>query len=542
MQTAVCLGACSLPGLLRGLAWLVPWALLSACGGGSSSSDSNRTTSVTLTGVFQKGPYQTTASVTVQPLNASGAAEGALIPGLTVQGNLGYYQLGLVPVDATTTLDTRVSIGVTYLLSAEGAFYDEWTGQTAIGTLSAVINIAADELGTSEVVVRNVNLLTHLAAPRVRAHMAAGMSVAEALRLAREDLLQALPSAVSRNFMASARAFHALSLSDHTQPNDMENAALLSLSTLIGGFAESRGTAVSAEVANLTGDSQSQTLTDLAAYAQGINCEQLLLKGAALYALYYSEAATTLQGGAGLVRLDDLPSMIDLFDDAASPELCNPATVIDALNPAIYQLEFTGSWTTGSGENAYPDGGHFTSLIGATHSSVFSIWEEGQPASPPFALVAEQGMNDTLGTQVIAPAVADKDAGTELEAPLTMAAGGTAVTTTQFIATNRHPLVSIATRLSHSPDWFIGLDSFRLQDDEGNWQDDLAMPLHAFDAGTKEGDAFDAADAMHADSMSPGMITSVTTGPLGMTQMDMKPLAQIRFRRIPFPATPTSSQ
>ena len=61
---------------------------------------------------------------------------------------------------------------------------------------------------------------------------------------------------------------------------------------------------------------------------------------------------------------------------------------------------------------------------------------------------------------------------------------------TNFEISRDYPLVSIVSMLAPSPDWFVGVDSLSLLDDEGQWRDEIVIPLFLFDAGTDSGPTY----------------------------------------------------
>ena len=57
-----------------------------------------------------------------------------------------------------------------------------------------------------------------------------------------------------------------------------------------------------------------------------------------------------------------------------------------------------------------------------------------------------------------------------------------------------HHLVSVASMLAPSPDWFVGLSSFSLLKD-GSWIDNITLDIRVYDAGTEQGDGFSRGNA-----------------------------------------------
>ena len=53
-----------------------------------------------------------------------------------------------------------------------------------------------------------------------------------------------------------------------------------------------------------------------------------------------------------------------------------------------------------------------------------------------------------------------------------------------------YSMLSIISMIAPSPDWFVGVDSLNLCENDGKWKDDLSVNLVAWDAGTDSGTKF----------------------------------------------------
>lgn len=199
---------------------LLGFIFLAACGGGGGGGDGRGTppttpptgsNSVTLSGYAQKGPFVSGSNVDVLSLSSTGAIGGPLTSA-TTSGSLGRFQ---------------VTVGENQLafVEASGQFLDESNGSVSSSTLSLT---AVVQVGTAATQSANINLLTHLAAPRIRELLRGGAVFSTAESQARDDVLAALTNIVAP---AAATSFKSMSLFSASQ-GDVNSAYLVTLSAL----------------------------------------------------------------------------------------------------------------------------------------------------------------------------------------------------------------------------------------------------------------------------------------------------------------------
>lgn len=58
---------------------------------------------------------------------------------------------------------------------------------------------------------------------------------------------------------------------------------------------------------------------------------------------------------------------------------------------AVYNLTFLGMWNKNDHPTDFPDGAHFSPIIGASHDSNYKMWGPGIKASEGIKTVAETG-------------------------------------------------------------------------------------------------------------------------------------------------------
>lgn len=158
---------------------------------------------------------------------------------------------------------------------------------------------------------------------------------------------------------------------------------------------------------------------------------------------------------------------------------------------AFYRVEIQAHWSADVHGSAYIASAHFSPLVGMIHSADASMWEPGGIASYGIERMAEAGNSNEL------KAVADAfvAAGTASERLV-----GRGLEEDGFYAWNRwfstqHPLFTIVTMVAPSPDWFMGTHGLSLLDDDGEWIQELVVPLEVYDSGTDSGTTFTAPNA-----------------------------------------------
>jgi hypothetical protein len=191
--------------------WL-PLALL-ACTAPSETS---------LSGAAQKGPYLSGATVVAYELD----------PGVQQTGRS--YTTTVTTDDGSWAIDGAALSGGAVLLTADGFYLDETTGQRSSGRLALRTYAPVGDTA-------HVTVLGHLAAPRVEVLVAGGADVTAALDQADADVLAALS-------LPGGASGHGTTLLD----DDAAGATLLLLSSLVQHGLDVAG--VTEALARLAGD------------------------------------------------------------------------------------------------------------------------------------------------------------------------------------------------------------------------------------------------------------------------------------------------
>lgn len=194
---------------------------------------------------------------------------------------------------------------------------------------------------------------------------------------------------------------------------------------------------------------------------------------------------------------------------------------------ARYRVSFLAFWSGGTHPGNFPRGAHFTDFEAVTHNSEVTFWEVGQLASPGIERVAELGATSVWKTE-IAEAVA---AGTGDQTFALVQPGSPSFINTpglisaEFDVNASHPLVTFASMIAPSPDWFVGVSGFNLLAD-GDWVDDVTLRANVYDSGTETGSEFSLFNPAE-DPHKPIAIEPVINA--------LAPFGQFRFERIDGP-------
>ena len=158
---------------------------------------------------------------------------------------------------------------------------------------------------------------------------------------------------------------------------------------------------------------------------------------------------------------------------------------------ATYDIVFTSTWNasehTNAMDNALPASAHWSKLVGVNHNADVTFFEVGQMATFGIELIAESGTNDQFRFVDVQNAIDASDAEQYINGPSLSTATGT-MTISGLEVSDEYPLLTILSMVAPSPDWFIGLSGYNLQDGSGNWKSSVTIPMsYVYDAGTDSG-------------------------------------------------------
>jgi hypothetical protein len=158
---------------------------------------------------------------------------------------------------------------------------------------------------------------------------------------------------------------------------------------------------------------------------------------------------------------------------------------------ATYEVTFHSTWSAATHPEAFPEGGHFSPLVGGVHDETVHFWRSGELASAGIEQMAERGRTRPLATEVEAAISEDRARELILGGALPHSPG---TVKTTFTVSREFPLVTLVTMVAPSPDWFAGVESLSLLDGD-DWVRERTVALLPWDAGSDDGATFDAPDA-----------------------------------------------
>ncbi|KAJ0175798.1 hypothetical protein K1T71_008957 [Dendrolimus kikuchii] len=227
------------------------------------------------------------------------------------------------------------------------------------------------------------------------------------------------------------------------------------------------------------------------------------------------------------------------FEDPLSKRVCEDRRKAQDMLPmenddcrvcsdARYKLTFEGLWSYNTHPTMFPNTtkpARFSDVVGASHSKDYNLYKYNSEASMGLKMLAEQGNTTQLEVEI------GKNLGQKVRTiikatgpPLT-----NMTTISSFRVTHQHHLVSLATALIPSPDWFLGVAHLELcSAAHQEWEESLSINMYPMDAGTDKGSTFDAANE---EMLPPQAISSadiIKTLPKEL----VKPFARLHFQLI----------
>ncbi|WP_231098073.1 spondin domain-containing protein [Pseudoalteromonas luteoviolacea] len=167
------------------------------------------------------------------------------------------------------------------------------------------------------------------------------------------------------------------------------------------------------------------------------------------------------------------------------------STPAPAATSVTYELKFTQTWELTTFPTNYPNGTHFSPMIGLIHNDQGRIFQRDSTASAGIVSMAETGSKTLLKGET--SDIQNLGHSSYLIDEAGIPHGSKSVTLT-FEASQTYPHLSIVSMVAPSPDWFIGIDSLLLFNDN-QWVDEQTIQLKVYDAGSDNGVTFSAADS-----------------------------------------------
>ncbi|AOT06885.1 spondin domain-containing protein [Pseudoalteromonas luteoviolacea] len=182
----------------------------------------------------------------------------------------------------------------------------------------------------------------------------------------------------------------------------------------------------------------------------------------------------------------------------------NTSTSQPAATSVTYELKFTHTWERSNFPTNFPSGTHFSPMIGLTHNDQGRIFQRDTTASAGIISMAETGAKTLLRNEI--SDIQNLGNSSYLIDEAGIPHGSKSVTLT-FEASQTFAHLSIVSMVAPSPDWFIGIDSLLLFEDN-QWIDEQTIQLKVYDAGSDSGVTFSAADSTTDPQSSISLLSS----------------------------------
>jgi hypothetical protein len=211
-------------------------------------------------------------------------------------------------------------------------------------------------------------------------------------------------------------------------------------------------------------------------------------------------------------------------DDDGSPAVGGGDDDESPTASATYEVTFTPNFTADTHPTDYPSNAMFGPILAIAHAPDVSVFRLGQAASAAFKGFAEDGDADALAT-----ALTTGVDGMEVTTMI-FSGGSTGPTSADALSVNVTPTntrITFVARLSPSPDWFVGVDSFNVVGSDGiSLVDSEEFSLSALDAGTDSGPTYDSPN----DPTTGGTIRVINDAPFGTGGLTSA-LGTVKFER-----------
>lgn len=192
---------------------------------------------------------------------------------------------------------------------------------------------------------------------------------------------------------------------------------------------------------------------------------------------------------------------------------------------ATYAVEVKGLWA--APDFTVPAGVHFTNFAGMVHNAKGELWKPGKPATKGVENVAETGSTTVILVEIDSIIRAKNALSLILFPP--PAATGTRSST--LYCNSNYPIVSFASMIAPSPDWFIGLSSLNLYNNN-RWVSDTTIQLFTYDAGTEDGNVFGYANPATTPQQPIHLLEASQATVLANGNTSLKAIAVVRFTRL----------
>ena len=185
------------------------------------------------------------------------------------------------------------------------------------------------------------------------------------------------------------------------------------------------------------------------------------------------------------VSVEESPQETEIAVEEQAPD---PAPAEEAA----YMITFTADWSADTHPDNYAASAHFSPFIALAHNAnpASLIYTSGETASPGMKDMAETGatalLEEEINAIISAGGAAGYVRGSVFDSP--------GSTSAELTFTQAHNQITFVSMIAPSPDWFVSVQAVLFED--GEWVDEVELPLASYDAGTDSGPDLTSEDAV----------------------------------------------
>jgi len=181
----------------------------------------------------------------------------------------------------------------------------------------------------------------------------------------------------------------------------------------------------------------------------------------------------------------------------------------ESENEAIYEVTFNLNWNENTFPTDYPINAHFSKLIGWSHAETASYLNVGTASSEGIRLMAEGGYTTPMDEEI--NALIEQGEGLDLFVGNNLSSGVGEIKL-EVKVTKDFPLITLATMVAPSPDWFIAAINQSMLNENDDFTEIMVIQAEVYDAGTDDGLTF---TSLNKATTPKGLITKFVDAPLG---------------------------
>lgn len=188
-----------------------------------------------------------------------------------------------------------------------------------------------------------------------------------------------------------------------------------------------------------------------------------------------------------------------------------------------YDVTFESLWDAND-HAGFPDTAHFSPILTVSHNADYRLFGIGEMATRGLEQLAETGKLSRINSE-LSSAEEEGSLGSMTETEDLYPDRDGPTLSFPITVTEDHSLVSLATMIAPSPDWFVGIDSLDLRAGD-TFVEEVTLDLYAINAGTEDGDE-EGNYSIDNPATDPQEAISTLTGAEGYDT----PFARVTFRK-----------